>query len=173
MVMEMVEGRSLRDELKERGQLTLEETIEIAEAVCDALSAAHEHGIIHRDLKPDNILLADASGTDDAMSRLIKIVDFGIVKLRGTQQGGEEASMQCEVRTPAGRPLHVAEQWFGDGRAFRIGWPHGILLSAAHSTKPCQDTRPFQDKRKKSCAASIWKSNRARWTKLRRMCLYQ
>ena len=120
MVMEMVEGRSLRDELKERGQLTLEETMEIAEAVCDALSAAHERGIIHRDLKPDNILLASAGGTDDEMPRLIKIVDFGIVKLRGTQQGGEEASMQLtKYGTPIGTPFYMSpEQWFGDGPGF-------------------------------------------------------
>ncbi|MBA2732762.1 MAG: serine/threonine protein kinase, partial [Acidobacteria bacterium] len=66
MVMEMVEGRSLRDELRQRGHLSLEETIEIAEAVCDALEAAHERGIIHRDLKPDNILLTEEKTTDGA-----------------------------------------------------------------------------------------------------------
>lgn len=117
MVMEMVEGRSLRDELKERGTISLEETIEIAEAVCEALSAAHEQGIIHRDLKPDNILLADTNGADE---RLIKIVDFGIAKLRGTEQGGEEASMQLtKYGTPIGTPFYMSpEQWFGDGPGF-------------------------------------------------------
>ena len=120
MVMEMVEGRSLRDELKKRGTLSLEETVEIAEAVCEALSAAHERGIIHRDLKPDNILLAEENGTDGEVSRLIKIVDFGIVKLRGTQAGGEEASMQLtKYGTPIGTPFYMSpEQWFGDGPGF-------------------------------------------------------
>ncbi|HKR02526.1 MAG TPA: protein kinase [Pyrinomonadaceae bacterium] len=120
MVMEMVEGRSLRDELRARGRLTLPETLEIAEAVCDALEAAHEHGIIHRDLKPDNILLADERMADGDVSRIIKIVDFGIVKLRGTQQGGEEASMQLtKYGTPIGTPFYMSpEQWFGDGPGF-------------------------------------------------------
>jgi serine/threonine protein kinase/chemotaxis signal transduction protein len=122
MVMEMVEGRSLRAELKERGRLPLEEAIEVAEAVCDALEEAHEQGIIHRDLKPDNILLAEERETDDddEASRLIKIVDFGIVKLRGTQQGGEEASMQLtNYGTPIGTPYYMSpEQWFGDGPGF-------------------------------------------------------
>jgi serine/threonine-protein kinase len=121
MVMEMVEGRSLRAELRARGHLSLEETIEIAEAVCDALEAAHERGIIHRDLKPDNILLSDESeAADEDALRLIKIVDFGIVKLRGTQAGGEEASMQLtKYGTPIGTPFYMSpEQWFGDGPGF-------------------------------------------------------
>jgi serine/threonine protein kinase len=120
MVMELIEGRSLRDELQQRGRLTLSETIEIVEAICDALEAAHEHGIIHRDLKPDNILLTDEKSEDDEGARLIKIVDFGIVKLRGTQQGGEEASMQLtKYGTPIGTPFYMSpEQWFGDGPGF-------------------------------------------------------
>ncbi|HJU55601.1 MAG TPA: protein kinase [Pyrinomonadaceae bacterium] len=117
MVMEMVEGHSLRDELKRRGPLTLPELIELAEAVCDALEAAHEHGIIHRDLKPDNILLAEERTSDGDVSRVIKIVDFGIAKVRGTQQGGEEASMQITKQgAPIGTPFYMSpEQWFGDG----------------------------------------------------------
>jgi serine/threonine protein kinase/chemotaxis signal transduction protein len=120
MVMEMVEGRSLRDELKERGRLTLEEAMAIVEAVCAALQAAHERGIIHRDLKPDNILLAEEKTADGTLSQIIKIADFGIVKLRGTQQGSEEASMQLTKHgTPIGTPFYMSpEQWFGDGQGF-------------------------------------------------------
>ncbi|MDT4968516.1 MAG: eukaryotic-like serine/threonine-protein kinase [Acidobacteriota bacterium] len=120
MVMEMVEGRSLRDELKARGRLPLNETMEIVEAVCGALQAAHERGIIHRDLKPDNVLLAEEKTNDGEVSQLIKIADFGIVKLRGTQQGGEEASMQLTNHgMPIGTPLYMSpEQWFGDGPGF-------------------------------------------------------
>ncbi len=117
MVMEMVEGRSLRDEIKTRGPLSLPEMIELAEAVCDALEAAHEHGIIHRDLKPDNILLAEDRAADGDVTRVVKIVDFGIAKVRGTQQGGEEASMQLTKQgAPIGTPFYMSpEQWFGDG----------------------------------------------------------
>ena len=120
MVMEMVEGRSIRDVLKERGQLPLEETLEVAEAVCDALQAAHERGIIHRDLKPDNILIAEEKTADGETERIIKIADFGIAKLRGTREGGEEASMQLTKHgTPIGTPFYMSpEQWFGDGTGF-------------------------------------------------------
>src|SRR5215213_6395421 len=120
MVMEMEEGHSLREDLRERGRLTLEEVISVAEAVCDALSAAHERGIIHRDLKPDNILLAEEKDAGEEASRVIKIVDFGIVKLRGTQQGNEEVSMQLTKHgTPIGTPFYMSpEQWFGDGPGY-------------------------------------------------------
>ena len=120
MVMEMVEGRSLRDELRRRGRLPLPEMMEVAEAVCDALEAAHERGIVHRDLKPDNILIAEERAEDGDISRLIKIVDFGIVKLRGTQQGGEEVSMNLTKQgAPIGTPFYMSpEQWFGDGPGF-------------------------------------------------------
>jgi serine/threonine protein kinase/chemotaxis signal transduction protein len=117
MVMEMVEGHSLRDEIKRRGPLSLPEMMELAEAICDALEAAHEHGIIHRDLKPDNILLAEDRAADGDVTRIIKIVDFGIAKVRGTQQGGEEVSMQLTKQgAPIGTPFYMSpEQWFGDG----------------------------------------------------------
>ena len=117
IVMEMVEGRSLRDILKERGKLRVKETMEVAEAVCDALAAAHEHGIIHRDLKPDNIILAEEKRADGGVARTIKIVDFGIAKLRGTKEDGEEASMQLtKFGAPIGTPFYMSpEQWFGEG----------------------------------------------------------
>lgn len=115
MVMEMVAGRSLGQDLRERKRLTLDETMEVAEAVCSALAAAHERGIIHRDLKPDNILRAEENGLDGRMIRTIKLVDFGIVKLQGT--GDDEASLKLtKVGRPIGTPFYMSpEQWFGDG----------------------------------------------------------
>lgn len=115
MVMEMVAGRSLGEDLRERGRFDLEETMEIAEAVCSALTAAHERGIIHRDLKPDNILRAEEKGVDGHTLRTIKIADFGIVKQRG---GGDDASSLklTEGGKPIGTPFYMSpEQWFGDG----------------------------------------------------------
>ncbi|RAL26869.1 protein kinase domain-containing protein [Thermoflavimicrobium daqui] len=73
MVMEYVEGRSLKALIKQRGSLSPHECINIAIQICDGLSHAHQNGIIHRDIKPHNIL-----GTRD---NEYKITDFGISRL--------------------------------------------------------------------------------------------
>lgn len=72
MVMELVEGQTLKEYIKERGSLGISETISIAMQICDALNHAHMNGVIHRDIKPQNIII-----TQD---RNIKVADFGIAR---------------------------------------------------------------------------------------------
>jgi serine/threonine protein kinase/Flp pilus assembly protein TadD len=116
MVMEMIAGGNLREDLRERGRLKLDEVMEIAAAVCGALQAAHERGIIHRDIKPDNILMAEETTITGKVLRTIKIADFGIVKLRGNQRGGEASIKLTQYGTPIGTPFYMSpEQWFGEG----------------------------------------------------------
>ena len=71
IVMELVEGETLSDRLK-NGQMPVDEAIEVAKQIADALAAAHERGIIHRDLKPANIKLTPAG--------MVKVLDFGLAK---------------------------------------------------------------------------------------------
>ncbi len=75
IVMELVEGRSLRQHLAVRSPMPVEQALDIAIAVADALVEAHQRGVVHRDLTPANILL----GTDGT----VKLADFGIAKLDG------------------------------------------------------------------------------------------
>ena len=74
LVMELVDGESLGSVLQ-RGPLTVEASIRVAEQVLNALIMAHHHGVVHRDVKPANILL-DRYGT-------VKLTDFGLAKQYG------------------------------------------------------------------------------------------
>jgi serine/threonine protein kinase len=72
IVMEYVEGESLRDRLKREGPLPLPEALRITAETAEALEAAHAAGIVHRDIKPGNLLLK----RDGA----VKVTDFGIAR---------------------------------------------------------------------------------------------
>ena len=78
IVMEYIEGKTLKQLLKKRESLTLTEVIDIMTQLTDGMSHAHESYIIHRDIKPQNIMIED--------NGLIKITDFGIaMALNATQ----------------------------------------------------------------------------------------
>lgn len=76
LVMEMVEGRNLKELIKEKGPLPLEQAVDIARQICDALEHAHEHRIIHRDIKPHNIIITKGG--------VVKVTDFGIARAVST-----------------------------------------------------------------------------------------
>src|SRR5205085_8577147 len=74
IVMELVEGRNVRNVVQEEGPLPWRRAVRIARQVAEALGVAHRLGIVHRDIKPDNIILTrDAEGNEIA-----KVLDFGI-----------------------------------------------------------------------------------------------
>ena len=72
IVMEMVEGHTLRDYLNEQGAMPVKDGIKFLLPILSALSAAHKLGIVHRDIKPENILISKEGR--------IKIADFGLAK---------------------------------------------------------------------------------------------
>jgi eukaryotic-like serine/threonine-protein kinase len=97
IVMELVQGRSLAEELRERGRLDIEEAVGIALGVLDGLAVAHAAGIVHRDVKPGNVLLPDGGG--------VKLTDFGIAKAVEDATGGLTAT-----GTVLGTPNYLAPE---------------------------------------------------------------
>ena len=75
IVMEYVEGRTLRDIVANDGPLASNHALEVIADVCQALSFSHRHGIIHRDIKPANIMIGNTGG--------VKVMDFGIARAIG------------------------------------------------------------------------------------------
>lgn len=78
MAMQWVEGRLLRQILREEGNLSPERAVRIALGISEALEYIHNHGVVHRDLKPENVMVRD----DDS----ITLIDFGIAGQEGARR---------------------------------------------------------------------------------------
>jgi len=85
IVMELVEGLTLKQYMKSKGALTIKESVHFAAQICKALVHAHSKGIVHRDIKPHNIMI-DMDGA-------VKVADFGIAYLESTQVGVQETAV--------------------------------------------------------------------------------
>ena len=72
IVMELVEGPTLRDVLREGRKILPERALELTQGILDALSYSHKAGIVHRDIKPANVMLTPSGG--------VKVMDFGIAR---------------------------------------------------------------------------------------------
>ena len=98
LVMELIEGASLRDVLHQ-GKMSASEALEVIPQLCDAIGYAHELGIVHRDIKPENLLF-DANGR-------LKITDFGLAKIMSGQQDAQGKDPTTDQERP-GQDKHSA-----------------------------------------------------------------
>src|SRR5262249_54084436 len=80
LVMELLEGRALDDELSRFRVLSPSRCAEILIPVCEALSVAHQEGVVHRDIKPSNIFLHRSP-----QGEVPKLLDFGLAKIIGEE----------------------------------------------------------------------------------------
>ncbi|HJT65505.1 MAG TPA: serine/threonine-protein kinase [Pyrinomonadaceae bacterium] len=110
LVMELLEGRTLRDMVAKEAPLETARAISIMLQTSAAVAAAHEAGIIHRDLKPSNILVTQSANAPAA----VKVLDFGIAKLAADKYDSEAATAVTLPGTPIGTPRYMApEQYEG------------------------------------------------------------
>jgi eukaryotic-like serine/threonine-protein kinase len=123
LVMELVEGRTLEEELDRTGTMDPARLADIFDQVADALSVAHDLGIVHRDMKPSNLLVVDEANNRP----FVKVADFGIAKATRsdstfdrpteTSQGflvGSPAFMSPEQLRP-GSPIDARTDVWGMG----------------------------------------------------------
>ncbi len=105
LVMELLEGRSLAEELQ-RGCLTLARCARLLKPICEVLSEAHELGIVHRDVKPQNIFLHQGP-----QGEVVKMLDFGIAKLVNEPAFDDKPTVDGLV----GTPTYMAPERFSGG----------------------------------------------------------
>ena len=96
LVMELLRGRDLGMVVHEEGELPLARIIDVLRQVLAALGEAHELGIVHRDLKPENIILQPTRRGGD----LVKVLDFGLAKLKADVPGPSVTSPGIVCGTP-------------------------------------------------------------------------
>jgi len=100
LVFEFVQGRSLADLIRERGQLDIGQAVQIALALAQAVAYAHERNVLHRDIKPSNVMI-----TQDGVPRLM---DFGIAS--------DAAAGGAASRALIGSPSYMAPEYITEGR---------------------------------------------------------
>ncbi len=119
LAMELLEGEMLSTRIKREGPLDVMFSVRAALGVLRSLDEAHARGIVHRDLKPDNIFLATVHGAREDEREVVKVVDFGIAKIRDGEAGLD--ALQTQEGTVFGTPRYMSpEQAQGkkiDGRS--------------------------------------------------------
>lgn len=128
IVMEFVDGVTLKKKIIEIKQFPLKDAIKIINQICDALEYAHKNKIIHRDIKPNNIMLTNEN--------IVKILDFGLAKIL-------EDVMSLHTRS-MGTPFYVSpEQIIGDPKVMPIDHRADIYSLGVTMFELITGTLPF------------------------------
>lgn len=106
MVMELLEGISLADEVQRHGAIDQGRAAHIFLQVLKSLSEAHQRGLVHRDLKPENIHLCEMFGEQD----YVKVLDFGVAKMTMFEGGDDMEEKLTRAGRIFGTPMYMAPE---------------------------------------------------------------
>lgn len=106
IVMELLEGRTLRDVLAREAPLDIARSVSLMLQISAAVAAAHEAGIIHRDLKPANIFIVQRQNAP----AVVKVLDFGIAKLAAETVDEAEANTLTQTGVMIGTPRYMSPE---------------------------------------------------------------
>ncbi len=144
LVMELLQGHNLEQELKRRGRLSPERCGEILPPICDALAEAHGLGIIHRDIKPANIYIQQTR-----RGEVVKVLDFGIAKLVGDAAMGQHLTLDEGI---LGTPAYMAPERLSGGKYDGRSdvYALGVVLYQLLAGRP-----PFQSEKNEAMAVAM------------------
>ena len=106
IVMELLEGQTLRDVLSAEAPLAVGRAVELMSQVAAAVEAAHEAGVIHRDLKPGNIYVVQRRDSPP----VVKVLDFGIAKLAAESSDDSDAKNLTQTGVMIGTPRYMSPE---------------------------------------------------------------
>ncbi len=106
IVMELLEGKTLRELLSKEAPLDVARSVSIMMQVSSAVAAAHDAGIIHRDLKPANIFIVQRSD----VPALVKVLDFGIAKVAADSLDDDDRMTLTQVGAMIGTPRYMSPE---------------------------------------------------------------
>lgn len=105
IVMEFIEGRNLKELIQDEGPLKARRVCSVAKQVAAALDEAHRLGIVHRDIKPANMVLVRSP-----LGERVKVLDFGIAKLKEEQAGGTLGATLTGTGVVIGTPQYMSPE---------------------------------------------------------------
>jgi len=137
LVMELLQGRSLAQELEHSGPFAIDRCREIIAPLCAVLAEAHRTGLVHRDLKPSNVFLHRSGAAE-----VVKIIDFGLAKRiepPGGAQGGPPVTITGAVK---GTPAYMAPERLLNGESDA---PADVYSLGVIAYEMLAGERPFED----------------------------
>jgi serine/threonine-protein kinase len=131
LVMELLKGGTLRDELVHHKRLSPSRMVHVFRGICAAVDAAHQRDLIHRDLKPENIFITSGDGNGET----IKVLDFGLAKFLPVNDDSSPTRMTAATHTGMliGTPAYMSPEQLR-GAELDVQWDLWALTVMAYET---------------------------------------